>query len=121
MSGGAAVKAGGGVEEDHPVCTTAFSAGASRRRQSTKNPGRPGIRPAPPLNALGLDRPGDAVPYFLKNAGNARRALRPLLPFGNQPSRRLAHKPREGSPPYFRVGMIQSVRAGKPCGRGVKS
>jgi hypothetical protein len=22
MSGGAAVKAGGGVEEDHPVCTT---------------------------------------------------------------------------------------------------
>jgi hypothetical protein len=44
-----------------------------------KSGGRPGIRPAPPLKGLGLDSPGDAVPFFNENPGNARRAERPLL------------------------------------------
>jgi len=49
MSGGAAVKAGGGVEGDRPVCTTLLRRSQRRRRLWTKTGGRPGIRPAPPL------------------------------------------------------------------------
>jgi Domain of unknown function (DUF1330) len=66
MSGGAAVKAGGGVEGERPVCTIGPPPEHREGGKETKTRGRPGIRPAPPLKGLGLDGPGDAVPYFLK-------------------------------------------------------
>jgi hypothetical protein len=70
MSGGAAVKAGGGVEGDHPACTTGSPAGADGEGgKETKTRGSPGIRPAPPLKGLGLDGPGAAGPSFLQESG----------------------------------------------------
>jgi hypothetical protein len=57
MSGGAAVKAGGGVEGDRPVCTN-----------PGLDPGEEDRGYAPPASSkgLGLDRPGGAAPYYLK-------------------------------------------------------
>ena len=62
MSGGAAVKAGGGVEGDHPVCTTLLRRSNAEAAMNKKTGGRPGIRPAPPLKGLGLDSPGTQSP-----------------------------------------------------------
>jgi hypothetical protein len=67
MSGGAAVKAGGGVEGDHPVCTTAAPPKPTAKAAMNKKcGGRPGIRPAPPFKGLGLDSSGAAGPFFKK-------------------------------------------------------
>ena len=47
------------------------------------------MRPAPPLKGLGLDGPGGRVPSSLQESGN-------------EFSRRLANKTREGSTPHGR-------------------
>jgi len=71
MSGGAAVKAGGGVEGDRPVCTTLFrrsdSEGGNEQKQKTG--GRPGIRPADARRVLALTAPGPQAPLLFKKAG----------------------------------------------------
>jgi hypothetical protein len=59
MSGGAAVKAGGGVEGDHPVCTE-------------QRGGRPGTRPAGARTGLALTARGPQAPSSLKKAAVSR-------------------------------------------------
>ena len=70
MSGGAAVKAGGGVEGDHPVCTTLS---AKQGKAEKKLEEDRGYAPRAPSKGLGLDSPGAAGPLLLKSAGKARR------------------------------------------------
>ena len=65
MSGGAAVKAAGGVEGDHPVCT------------NSAEEDRGHALPAPA--GLGLYSQGAAGPLLFKKAGEARRAAGPLF------------------------------------------
>ena len=63
MSGGAAVKAGGGVEGDRPVCTTLLRRTQTRRRRPrTKSWRKTGDTPRAALKGLALTAPGPQPP-----------------------------------------------------------
>ena len=64
MSGGAAVKAGGGVEGDHPVCTMLYRRSNAKAAINKKPKEDRGDAPRRP-EGLGLDSPETAGPSSL--------------------------------------------------------
>jgi hypothetical protein len=81
MSGGAAVKAGGGVEGDHPVCTTLLRRSQRPKAAMNKNRRKTGDTPRAALKrGLALTAPGPQVPSS-KKRGQRPQGRKAPLPF----------------------------------------
>jgi len=91
MSGGAAVKAGGGVEGDHPVCTE-------------QRGGRPGTRPAGARMGLALTARGPQAPLLQKSGCKPRTEV----------SRRLGDKKARGIVTVWPRRLLQAAREATP-------